>query len=96
MALSIPSEKYQKESNAKPNFDADNLPNQNAKQAMIYSLRQGAIGGFYGFIGSTAFSLLAHRFCKLQGHFDIYPTLLILCICVYFLNLIFKHLFIEQ
>lgn len=63
MALSIPPEKSQV-SKANPKFDVDNLPNQNAQKAMMYSLRQGAIGGLYGLIGSTAFSLLANRYCK--------------------------------
>ncbi len=63
MALSIPSEKSQ-EPNTKDKFDTEKLPNQNAHEAMVYSIRQGVIGGLYGLIGSTAFSLLANRFCK--------------------------------
>lgn len=63
MALSVPPEKSQETKN-KPKFDAENLPNQNAHEAMMYSMRQGAIGGLYGLIGSTVFSLLANRFCK--------------------------------
>jgi hypothetical protein len=42
----------------------DNLPNQNADEAMKYSIKQGAIGGAYGFLGSTLFSLLAYKICK--------------------------------
>ena len=62
MALSVPPEKSQ-ESKSKPKFDAESLPNQNAHEAMMFSLKQGAVGGLYGFIGSTAFSLLANRYC---------------------------------
>lgn len=66
MALSNPPEKSL-EPSKKPKFDAENLPNQNAKEAMMYSIRQGAIGGFYGFVGSMAFSLLANRYCKAES-----------------------------
>lgn len=65
MALSIPppqSTTTERQQN-KPKFNAENLPNQNAEEAMMYSLRQGAIGGLYGLIGSATFSLLANRFC---------------------------------
>ena len=64
MALSVPPPAQAPEPKNKPKFDSENLPNQNAEEAMMYSVRQGAIGGLYGFIGSTAFSLLANRFCK--------------------------------
>lgn len=63
MALSVPPGKSQESTN-KPKFDVENLPNQNAHEAMMYSVRQGVIGGIYGLVGSTAFSLLANRFCK--------------------------------
>lgn len=61
MALSVPPEQSQ-ETKTKPKFDVENLPNQNAGEAMTYSLKQGAIGGLYGLIGSTTFSLLANRY----------------------------------
>ena len=64
MALSVPPPAQSPEPKSKPKFDSENLPNQNAEEAMMYSVRQGAIGGLYGLIGSTAFSLLANRFCK--------------------------------
>lgn len=62
MALSVPPEKSQ-ETKTKPKFDAYNLPSQNAQEAMMFSLKQGAVGALYGLIGSTAFSLLANRYC---------------------------------
>ena len=65
MALSIPPEKSQ-ETKTKPIFDIENLPNQNAHEAMIFSLKQGAVGALYGLIGSSAFSLLANRYCKVH------------------------------
>lgn len=67
MALSVPppSQESGMEMKNKPKFDSENMPNQNANEAMMYSVRQGAIGGLYGLIGSTAFSLLANRFCKI-------------------------------
>ena len=67
MALTVPTNEVSvstKNSSARPKFDADNLPNKNSQEAMMYSIRQGAIGGLYGFVGSTTFSLLANRFCK--------------------------------
>lgn len=63
MALSIPTENPQ-DPKSKPKFDAENLPSQNAHEAMMYSLRQGAVGAVYGLIGSTTFSLLANRYCN--------------------------------
>ena len=63
MALSVPPPQTT-ELNNKPKFDSGNLPNQNAHEAMMFSIRQGAYGGLYGLIGSTTFSLLANRFCK--------------------------------
>lgn len=71
MALSVPPEKSKFDKN-QPNFNAENLPNQNAHEAMMYSLKQGAIGGLYGFIGSSVFSLLSHRFCTLKYWFKDY------------------------
>lgn len=62
MALSVPPEKSQ-ETKTKPKFDSENLPSQNAQEAMMFSLKQGAVGALYGLIGSTAFSLLANRYC---------------------------------
>ena len=63
MALSVPPPQTTQLNN-KPKFDSGNLPNQNAHEAMMFSIRQGAYGGLYGLIGSTTFSLLANRFCK--------------------------------
>lgn len=66
MALSVPPEKSQ-ETKIKPKFDAENLPSQNAHEAMMFSLKQGTVGALYGLIGSSAFSLLANRYCKSQN-----------------------------
>lgn len=72
MALTIPTtnkkdfETESKRNNKQPIFDADNLPNQNAQEAMTYCLKQGVIGGMYGLTGSTVFSLFAHRYCKIS------------------------------
>lgn len=48
----------------KPKLSVENLPNQNADEALKYSIKQGAIGGAYGLLGSTLFSLLAYKVCK--------------------------------
>ena len=45
-------------------FQAASIPNQNSGEAMMYSLRQGAVGGTYGLVGSSLFSLFAYRYCK--------------------------------
>jgi hypothetical protein len=65
MALSMPPNHADTTSN-KPKFDETNLPNQNAHEAMKYSLKQGVVGGMYGLAGSSIFSLLANRFCTFQ------------------------------
>jgi hypothetical protein len=63
-------------------YDAENLPNQNSHQAMMYSLKQGAFGAAYGFLGSTAFSLLAHRFCKILQSFLTFNKHLVCSSCL--------------
>lgn len=67
-------------SKASSKVSIENLPNQNADEALRYSMKQGAIGGAYGLIGSTLFSLLAYRVCKWQCKASLFYLLQLRCI----------------
>jgi hypothetical protein len=48
----------------------DDEGHNKAKNAVTFSINQGLKGAFYGFTGSTIFSLLANRYCKQKLNYN--------------------------